>query len=164
MVHTGVIVKSQMGARKINPYLLNDPELDSEFEDGSVRRELKYFHVPVLLKYYYFKRLSIEAGPMIGLRTKATDEFSADVVDKEDLIFKRDIRDEITRFDVGIMTGLGYRLMKGYGMNMGLRYYYGFVDVVKDQDGVTQRNSSIYAYLGIPIGAGARDKEKKAAE
>lgn len=48
MFHTGVIVKSTMGAKDLPTYLLNDPELDAAFAVGSsVERRLSYFNVPL---------------------------------------------------------------------------------------------------------------------
>ena len=63
------------------------------------------------------------------------------------------------------MGGLGYRLTKGYGMNLGIRYYIGLVDVTLDDSGGDVKNSSIYFTVGIPIGVGkAREREKAKLE
>ena len=55
---------------------------------------------------------------------------------------------------------MGYRLMKGHGMNLGVRYYYGIVDVEIDDAGANVYNRSLYLNVGIPIGAG-KAKEKR---
>src|SRR5687768_1461010 len=44
--HTGVLVKSTMGADEIPVYSLNDINLDNAFSGGSVKRRLGYFNVP----------------------------------------------------------------------------------------------------------------------
>lgn len=49
MLHTGVLVKSAMGAEDIAVYPLDDVDLDNAFNDGSVNRKLGYFNVPVML-------------------------------------------------------------------------------------------------------------------
>jgi hypothetical protein len=153
-LHTGVIVKSPMGARGLSPYPLNDDDLDSVLSTGSVSRKLRYFNVPILLKYKFYDEFFIEAGPQLGLLSKAFDEFTVEVFEKDDLVFKNDIRDQYKRFDAGITGGLGYHLMKGTGMNFGVRYYFGMMDILKDNAGAKQKNSSFYLYAGIPIGAG----------
>src|SRR5688572_5957460 len=51
MVHTGVMVKSAMGAEDLSVYPLNDPDLDNVFAGGSVTRKLNYFNVPFAIKY-----------------------------------------------------------------------------------------------------------------
>src|SRR3954471_23914424 len=50
MLSTGVIAKSPMGAEGLPLYSLNDAHLDSAFAGGSVKRKLRYFNVPVLMK------------------------------------------------------------------------------------------------------------------
>jgi hypothetical protein len=162
-IHTGVMVKSTVGARGLPVYSTGVVELDSVFSDGgSVTRQLNYFHVPILFKYMFDNRISIEGGPMIGLRSKAKDNFVTDVETKEDLVFVNDINYRIARFDFGLMAGVGYKILNKTGLNLALRYYYGFVDVDLRPDN-EQLNSSIYASVGIPIGAG-KAKSKREAE
>lgn len=151
-LHTGVIVKSPMGSEGLNPYELGNANLDTLYANGNVSRELRYFNVPILLKYKFYDQLYIEVGPQLGLLNKAYDEFNVDVYDEDDLIFTNNTRDQYNRIDAGVTFGLGYRLMGGNGMNIGVRYYYGMVDIVKDNPGSKQLNSSFYIFAGIPIG------------
>lgn len=160
MVHTGVLVKSSMGASNLPVYSLNDPELDAVFEGGEVRRKINYFNVPIAMKYKFQNNFFVEAGIMPALRAKAYDVFTADIKDDEDLEYKLDIKDQIHRLDFGLIGGAGYRLMGGNGMNLTVRYYYGLVDVVIDDDTTSdQYNTNLYLSVGIPIGAGkARER------
>lgn len=161
MIHTGVLVKSNVGAADLPVYLLNNVDLDNAFSGGSIERKLSYFHVPVLMKYNFKNRFFLEAGPQLGLLYKAYDEFTNTVQDN-DLTYRNEIRDKFHRLDAGFATGIGYRLMKGYGMNMAIRYYLGFVDVVIDDTGEAIANRSLYFNIGIPIGAGkAAEKAAK---
>jgi hypothetical protein len=48
LLHTGVIVKSPMGAADLPVYTLNNANLDTSFVEGSVARKLRYFNVPRL--------------------------------------------------------------------------------------------------------------------
>ena len=52
------------------------------------------------------------------------------------------------------MAGLGYKLVQGTGANLGVRYYWGLTNIIKDDALKPQYNTSIYLYAGIPIGAG----------
>lgn len=154
ILHTGVIVKSTMGADKIDPYILNDINLDNLFADGYITRKINYFNVPILIKYRFAEIFHIEAGPMLGLRTSAKDIFVNEIVDKEDLTYKLDTRDQYKRIDAGIMGGVGLKLSKvPKSAQAGIRYYYGFVDPLKDNPGKVKNNSSLYLYISIPIGA-----------
>ena len=161
MIHTGVIVKSNMGAAGIPPYSLNDATLDNLFASGSVTRRMNYFNVPLLLKRKFGTNFYVEGGLQVGLLYNATDEFKT-TVNGQELIYKKDVRDRFLALDAGLMGGIGYRLLKGYGMNLGIRYYLGYMDLVKDNTGDPVQNRSLYLVVGIPIGVGkSREKDQK---
>ncbi len=153
MVHTGVIVKSNMGAGNLSVYPLGSPDLDNAFAGGSVERKLNYFNVPVFLKYNFRNHFYVEAGPQFGLLYNAYDEFTNNV-QGGDVTYEKNIRENYHPLDAGMVAGIGYRLMGGNGMNLGVRYYYGLVDVVIDDSGADVFNRSLYVTVGIPIGVG----------
>src|SRR5215203_3401609 len=157
MVNTGVIVKSPMGADDLPVYSLNDAALDSTFAGGSVKRKIKYFNVPVMIKYQLKNGIYAKAGIQLGLRSKAFDEFTNKVIDKEDLKYTLKTKDVYHPLDGGLAFGLGYRIMKGNGINIGLQYYVGLIDVVISDTSPNQYNRVLYLTAGIPIG-----KNKKA--
>jgi hypothetical protein len=161
MIHTGVIVKSNMGAEDLPVYLLNNPNLDAAFQNGHVVRKLGYFNVPVMIKYKWKNNFYAEVGPTFGLMSKSTDEFMATVNSKNDLTYKIKIRDRYHPLDFGMTGGIGYRLMGGNGMNLGVRYYYGMVDITIDDSTDGQYNRAIYIAVGIPIGVGKSQASKK---
>lgn len=163
MVHTGVLVKSSMGADGLPVYSLGDPDLDNSFSEGEVRRKINYFNVPIAMKYEFKNHLYVEGGIMPALRAKAFDVFTTDIKERDDLEYKLKISDQFHRLDFGLVGGLGYRLMGGNGMNLTLRYYYGLVDITIDDSAPDQFNTSLYLAVGIPIGAG-KAKEKREAE
>jgi hypothetical protein len=162
-VHTGVIVKSPLGAAGIKPYSLNDPNLDNAFAGGEVHRALRYFNVPFAMKRVFKNHLYADAGIQLGLLYKAFDEFSQKINEPEDLNYKVSIKNQFHPLDAGLVAGLGYRLMKGNGMNISAHYYLGLVDITIDDTGADTHNRCLYVGVGIPIGAGkakARAKEK----
>lgn len=157
--HTGVIVKSTMGANGLPVYSLNNPDLDNTFLNGSVERTLSYFNVPVFAKRKIGKSFYVEGGVMLGLLYDAEDLFKANVQGGE-VTYTRTIRDQYRALDAGLAAGIGYRLMKGNGMNLGVRGYQGLVNVLETNPGASVRNQSLYFTIGIPIGAGkARERE-----
>jgi hypothetical protein len=159
MIHTGVIVKSTMGADNVPLYSLNDSDLDSAFSGGSVERRLQYFNVPIMMKYRFQNHFFVEGGAMLGLLRKATDKFKNTVQEKDDLTYEKKVKDAYHPLDAGVMLGAGYRLMGGNGMNLGVRYYHGLVDISIDDSTPNQYNRVLYFTLGIPIGAGGDSKE-----
>ena len=161
---TGVIVKSKMGAQGLPTYSLNNEDLDAVFAGGFVDRDLKYFNVPLLMKYEFDNHVYVKAGTMLGLLHKATDNFQ-NYVGGQKIQYANDFRDDAQRIDAGLAVGAGYRITQGNGMNIGLMYYNGFVPVMKGN--VNQYNQTLYLTVGIPIGKGKAAKEaaaKKAAE
>jgi len=68
------------------------------------------------------------------------------------------IKDQIHALDAGLALGIGYRLMKGNGMNLNLQYYYGLIDVVVDDSTPDQFNRVLYLTAGIPIGKNPKNK------
>jgi hypothetical protein len=159
--HTGVMVKSTMGAEDIPVYSLNNPDLDNAFVDGSVIRKLRYFNVPAMIKYKWKNNFFVEAGPMFGLMNNSTDEFVSTIEKKDDLSYKLKIKDRYHPLDAGLIAGIGYRLLKGNGLNLAIRYYYGLVDITIDDTTPSQYNRSLYFAIGIPIGVGEKQEATK---
>jgi hypothetical protein len=164
MINTGVIVKSPMGAHHLPVYSLDDVNLDNTFEGGSVNREIRYFNVPILIKYQFKNRIYVKTGPQFGLLASAFDEFTNEI-NKNDVTYKKKIRDEIRVIDAGIALGTGYHMNIGNGLNITIQYYYGLVPVMKG-DGPNVYNRSLYLTAGIPIGKGkaAQRRAEKNAE
>ena len=132
MINTGVVVKGNMGAEGIPVYSLNDPELDNLFVDGSVTRKLNYFSVPIMIKYKFENNIYVKAGVQLGLMYNGYDTFIKSVKEEDDLQHEVKIKGQYHPLDAGLAFGLGYRLMGGDGMNLGINYYYGLIDVRVD--------------------------------
>ena len=158
MVSTGVIVKSPMGAEDLPLYSLNNKYLDSSFVGGSVTRKLRYFNVPIMMKYQFKNHMFMRGGIMLGLRSKAFDVFTNSVNDDDDLEYKIDIKKQFHPIDGGFALGIGYRLMKGNGMNLNLQYYHGLVNIIIPDSSPNQYNRVLYLTAGIPIGKNPKKK------
>lgn len=161
VLHTGVIVKSTMGSNNLPVYDLGAPELNSVLKNGYVDRRLSYFNVPILAKYQFNNKIYVEGGPQLGLMNQSIDKFSAKIKADDDIIYKVKIRDQYHPLDAGMVIGCGYRLMNGNGMNLGIRYYYGLVDITIDDSTPNQYNRSLYLTVGIPIGKIPKEKAKE---
>lgn len=160
--NTGVMVKSPSGAKNIPVYSLNDPLLDSAFAGGTYDRKLTYFNVPLMLKYSSKKHFYAKAGIMLSLRSKCSDVFN-NTYAGEDIQVSRDIKKLYTLIDAGATAGIGYRLLGGNGMNIGVQYYQGLVNVNTNKSISDQKNSAFYFNVGIPIGKG-KAKEKSSGD
>ena len=160
MLSTGVIVKSPAGARGLPVYALGDPVLDSIFTGGSISTNLSYFHVPVTFKYTFRSKIYVKAGTQLGLLNKASDVFNQTVENSDDLQYTVKNRSNYHPIDAGLVFGVGYRLMGGNGMNLGIQYYLGMIDVLIDDKQPGRYNRIFYATVGIPIGKAASQKKK----
>ena len=164
MLNTGVIVKSTMGADELPVYSLGNPNLDNAFTGGKITRKINYFNVPVMMKYTFKNHIYMKGGIQLGLRYKAFDEFKNSINDEDDLKYKLDIKDQFHPLDGGLAVGAGYRLMKGNGMNIGLQYYLGLIDIKVDDTSPNQFNRVIYLTAGIPIGKNPKKKKTDQTE
>ena len=164
MLNTGVIVKSNMGADELPVYTLGDPDLDNAFSGGKISRKINYFNVPIMMKYNFKNHIYLKAGTQLGLRYKAFDEFKNSINDEDDLKYKVDIKNRFHPLDAGLAFGAGYRLMKGNGMNIGLQYYLGLVDIRVDDSSPNQYNRVFYLTAGIPIGKNSKKKKADQTE
>jgi hypothetical protein len=158
--HPEAIPKLAFGAKDIAPYPLGDANLDSLYVNGSVNRAVKAIGLPLLMRYRIAGSFFVEAGPQIDLITNAKDIFKTKVNDNE-LSYENKTKDEYTRFDVGYVLGVAYKIIPGSrGMTLGIRYNGGLTDIMKNESG-SQMNSAWLFNVYIPVGAGKA--EKKAA-
>jgi hypothetical protein len=147
--YTGVLVKSNVGLDKLTEKdlsLLNATTWDSI---GDYKQVINQFMVPALIKYNFKNHFYVEAGPQFGLRFKGFIEYNSNVEGIEART-REDNKDMLQKLDVGIVGGIGYKLLKGQGWTIGAKYYYGFVDAYKNIPGT--KSSSINLKLNIPIG------------
>jgi hypothetical protein len=154
MFNAGLMLKSGMGAGDLPIYSLNDQTLDNAFDGGYIDRKISYLSLPAMMKYHINRSIYVKSGIQLGLRTKAKDEFYNEVSEQDDLTYVLDVQEKYRRLDAGLALGLGYRLMKGKGMHIGIQYYYGLINVSKDDAIPGQYNRSFYLTAGLPIGKG----------
>lgn len=150
-IYTGVLVKSNLGVDELSGNDLSFLGTEVYEEVGTYSQEMKYFLVPVLLRYTFENKIFVEAGTQFGLMYDAWVEYNSDIDGRESTI-KEYNEEDINRIDAGLMAGIGYKLSKNKGMSFALKYYYGLVDVYKNKAGTN--NSSIFVEVTVPIGAG----------
>jgi len=156
---TGVLVKSNVGARGMSTYPIGDLEFDDVYAEGELLKQINYFYVPIQWHQRFNNRFYLEGGLQLGLRGKAYDVFYLEEAYGGELGYKRDIRDEIKTLDAGLTAGAAYKFKKQIkSMSLGARYYYGLANVSKVED-LTMKNSSLYVYIKIPIGAGSKKED-----
>jgi hypothetical protein len=129
------------------------------FAEGELTTQINYFYVPIMWHQRFNNRFYLEGGLQLGLRYKAYDYFHLDdpAIGGE-VDYKRDVRDDYTRFDLGLLGGFGYKVRKQTKSTaIGINYYYGLLNVSKIPD-MTIKNSSVYLYVKIPIGTHKKEE------
>ena len=164
-IHTGVLVKSKWGVNNLGPYPTGDDDVDSLMHgESTMDRNISYFNVPISYCHYVYDGIFLEGGFMLGLRTKATDEMRATSTVGDDVIVQVDISNQLTRLDAGLLGGAGYKFQKGLGIALGVRYYYGLVEVHTDNWGNKHNNSNLFFFVTAPIGKGKAQRAKEEKE
>jgi len=160
-IHPEVLVKNTVGAKNLSPYPSSDPALDPFLENGSVVRQINIISVPILAKYRTDNGWGVEAGPQFGLRTRAYDIFRTTISDQEELELRVDIGDQLKRINAGGAVGISKKLgRRSASVTLVARYYFGFIDLYKDNPGDPVKTQGFIINANIPIGVGA----KKASE
>jgi hypothetical protein len=155
---TGVLVKSNVGARGMSTYPIGDEDFDEVFSEAELIKRISYFYVPIMWHQRFNQRWYVEGGFQLGLRNRTYDIFTKEDFGGE-LEYKREVGDDYTRIDGGLLAGIAYKWKKQLkSVSTGINYYYGLVNVSKIENS-TIKNSSIYFYVKVPIGAGGK-KEK----
>lgn len=153
-LYTGVLVKSSMGMDKLTEADINMLSTKLFENEGDYSQVLNYFLLPVLAKYKFKNYFYVEAGPQFGLLNDAYLEFNYNLNDTKARLQTKN-RDMMNRIDAGVSGGLGYTFLKGAGVTLGIKYYYGFIDVVKNKPG--SNNSSYFVKMNVPIGAAKKN-------
>lgn len=160
VLHPEAIPKSAMGAKGIDFYSTGNIGLDTLMNGASIKRSIKAISVPLLVRYRLAGLLYVEAGPQIDLFTNVKDIFKKEK-DGDELVYTNKIKEDYTRFEVGVTGGLVYKLKQNTSLAFGLRYFSGLTDISK-LDAGTQLSSGWMFNVFIPIGAGKAEKLKEA--
>lgn len=155
-LYTGVLVKSNLGSKNLSALDLARLHASTYNVSGTYSQKIDYFLVPLLAKYQFKNRIYLEAGTQAGLMSKAWVEFKSDSGDTSAKIKEKNTN-AVCRFDFGMLAGMGYKFQKTNGVTIGVKYYYGLVDVYKDVTGFNN-NSSLFLKVNIPVGAGKKEK------
>lgn len=149
-LHPELIAKGSFGSKGLSPYPTGSDSLDQLFSGGSVTRGVQSFSMPLLVHYRVYKRWFAEGGVQTDLALKARDEFKKEV-EGNPLSYTRAVTSSFNRIDFGVSAGVVYKFTSDKSMGIGVRYYYGLTDVLKDRTGV-QANSVWLLNVFIPIG------------
>lgn len=151
-LHMDLAPKSSFGTDNLAPYATGIESIDGIYlnnENTTVLRKIKAISIPLLVRYRIKGLLFAEAGPQFNIFLKSRDIFTTEI-NNDELTYEVNINDRITFMDAGLAGGIEYKLKKEKGIGIGVRYYYGLTDIMK-QTGGSQKNSAVYLRLLVPI-------------
>lgn len=111
--------------------------------DGTLN--LDYLNVPLMFRFEAVKGFSLEAGPQVGFLLAANSKFTATANNRSETQ-EVDVKDEYKSIDFGFNFGAGYDLTKN--INAGIRYNLGLMNIAKDSEDFTVRNSVFSLAVG----------------
>ncbi len=93
--------------------------------------DLNYLNIPVMLKYYVVKGLSIQAGPQIGILLKANNKYQDNFLGYENHE-SFNLKDYSTGIDTSVNFGLGYQFKDKFYTDV--RYNISYSNAFKEGD------------------------------
>ncbi len=159
------VFKSPTGATNMGSYYDIPGVQDSLFSDHKDYLDIVNFSIPIYIKYRT-KYVGFGIGPQFGLAYMAKYVQRGETSYGDDLVVKHSFKPYMHNFDVGVTGMLEFYFSPQKGvtsLRLGIRYYYGFTQTLKDYPGV--HNSVFMFTFGIPIIAKkkpAKTPEKKA--
>lgn len=90
---------------------------------------LNYLNIPVMLKYYVVKGLSVQAGPQVGILLKANNKYQDNFLGYENHE-TFNLSDYANGIDTAVNFGLGYQFKNKFYTD--LRYTISYSDIFKD--------------------------------
>lgn len=93
--------------------------------------DLNYLNIPVMVKYYVLKGLSVQAGPQIGILLKANNKYQDNFLGYENHE-SFNLKDYATGIDTSVNFGLGYQFKDKFYTD--LRYNISYSNVFKEGD------------------------------
>ena len=158
-LHPEMLFMNQMGSRGVNNTNLPFPELQQETLETWT--ESNYFTLVLLPRYKLTNHLYFEVGLSGSFLLSADDYFLVKPEGDSELQYKVHARPRMNRFDVGGDVGLGYKFGEGEGMNLSLRFSFGFINTHVDKTLDPEMNRGFHVHVGIPIGVGKKNVQKE---
>ncbi|MGK7394366.1 MAG: porin family protein [Candidatus Cyclobacteriaceae bacterium M3_2C_046] len=125
------------------------PDIDA-YGDIEARDNLHFLNIPILASFYVAPGFSIQIGPQVGFLLNGTAKFD-NVAEAEEVFTEfeeaTDITDQLNNISLAGVLGIQFEMRSGLGF--GLRYNYGFTDVLDDtEDELTTTNQVGQLYVG----------------
>jgi len=117
------VLYSQQGMK----FSYSDIDVQNSHYNSTIR--LNYLNIPVMLKYYVVKGLSVQAGPQIGILLKADNKYQDNFLGYENQE-TFNLSNYANGIDTSVNFGLGYQFQDRFYAD--LRYNISYSDIFKE--------------------------------
>ena len=131
-LNTGVLVKSSQGANQLteNVVLTFNPDFQDYVDSSSFNQSFGYFNIPLMTKYRFQNHFYVSGGVQFGIIINGNLNYKH-VIDERTITSSGVHTVQFNSFDFSGVVGFGYKMMKGEGVNVGVKYYCGVADMTK---------------------------------
>lgn len=153
-------IKSPLGAKNLMSYFPQVISDTSIITTQDIFMDNVSMALPLYLKYKT-KLFGFGVGPQISYVYRSRLEYNATTIDGKKIRITDNSIEHINRFDVGAFAMTEVYLTPSLpktSMRISLRYYYGFLEPLKERSGI--HNSTLMVTFGIPIGGKSNIKTK----
>lgn len=158
---------SQKGAKNL-PFTTSENMYLDSLLTGVANYEImtNYIDVPVIFRYYVAEKFYVGGGPYFSWMTFAKNLYYNTPPGYDELDISRSVIYDYNRIDYGLAVELGWspkREGRRDGINLSLRYSYGFANVLKNHPNGLISNSVIEGAASFPFQV-KQDEEKAPKE
>jgi hypothetical protein len=139
------------------------PEVEDIVAGNDVQRRLKYFAIPVVVKYALAgDRIHLGLGPQVGFLSSATDTYLGTSENGNSIAVDQDVKDDMASTDVGVVFHLEWKIRKGlFSPSLNARYYLGLTDTIENNTGDAVYNRVLSVIATVPIGGNPPDEDSE---
>lgn len=143
---------SRKGARDV----ANPIDLDEQFDvdETTSKIKLNYIELPLLVQYRLPAGWYFSAGPQLSFLTSAKQETEIILTSGTLVDLEQDLDDNFESFNWSVPVEVGYAFKEkrgGKGLDLRLRYTYGFNEVFESDTGLSANHSTFQFILTFPF-------------
>lgn len=145
--YVGIYKEFKIGRFAIQPEVIYSRQ-GNRYKDGDAEmtNKLNYLNIPVMFKYYFLKRFSIDVGPQFGILLNAkTDAENVGGV----LSGNHSISDDCKSTDISLSMGLSCRIVGK--LNVSARYNHGFTKVFRESARISDSAKNRVFQIGVGV-------------
>ncbi|NLR91809.1 outer membrane beta-barrel protein [Flammeovirga agarivorans] len=142
-------------SRRNTPRILPVPDFaDTLISKSSTSWDVRYFDIPILVRYSLSDSWHLSTGPQFSFKAKATEITELDLTNGNEATINQNIKDSFRSVNYNwafeVVKSFG-KVREGKGLDVRLRYVLGMSNVFSDQVSLTSRVDVLQFIVTIPF-------------